>query len=329
MDVANKTLSICIPTFNRSHLLKEGLAYILAAAKGYENKIEIIISDNASTDSTRDVVREFQIKYPFIRYHRNDENIFELNYYVVAGLANGEYIWLFSDDDHMNQEAISVVIKQIKSNYNLIITNYSLWTNDFSKIIKPKVFPFRKDMIFFDHNVLMNTFGLRLGFISCIVMKKDRFCSLPEEEYKPYREYGFPFLYSIYYAVLNQCRAYFITKPLLAQRGCHTNVDRSWWYKYFVTGSSLIFQELQKKGYSENAIHHAKHLVLKNDVLHDISYRKGNSKSLEGIFRLMLPLYKRYWFFWIIITPMIFAPRSFIWVGNKIVNAIRFKGLQK
>ena len=323
MNVANKTLSICIPTFNRSHLLKEGLAYILAAAKGYENKIEIVISDNASTDSTRDVVREFQIKYPFIRYHRNDVNIFELNYYVAAGLAKGEYIWLFSDDDKMNTEAISMVLRSIESGYNLIIINYSLWTNDFSKMIKPKVFPLRKDMIFFDHNVLMNTFGLRLGFISCIVVKKDRFCSLPEEEYKPYREYGFPFLYSIYYAVLNQCRAYFITKPLLAQRGCHTNVDISWWYKYFVTGSSLIFQELQKKGYSENAIHHAKHLVLKNDVLHDISYRKGNSKSLEGIFRLMLPLYKRYWFFWIVIVPMLISPRILIVFANKCVVLVR------
>lgn len=64
-------------------------------------------------------------------------------------------------------------------------------------------------------------------------------------------------------------------------------------------------------------------MVLKDYVMHDISFRKGNSKSLEGIFRLMLPLYKWHWFFWVVIVPMIFLPKSFIWMGNKTVVTLR------
>jgi len=53
-------LSICIPTCNRSRLLHESLTSILNSAKGYEDKIEIVISDNVSTDDTGSVVARFQ-----------------------------------------------------------------------------------------------------------------------------------------------------------------------------------------------------------------------------------------------------------------------------
>lgn len=47
----------------------------MTSVSGYESQIEIIVSDNASTDDTTDIIRSFQTKYPWIRYYRNDSNI--------------------------------------------------------------------------------------------------------------------------------------------------------------------------------------------------------------------------------------------------------------
>ena len=330
MNVANKTLSICIPTFNRASYLRECLESILTSASKYLDHIEIVISDNASTDNTKHVVQGFQDRYSYIRYNRNEENVFDENFFIAASLAKGDYIWIFADDDKMEKGTINEVLSAIDKGHNLIICNYSIWNKDLTKKIKETRYGLKLDMNFHDSNKLLRTFGIGLQFVSSIIIKKDIFLKLPESEYTPFHEYGCSFLLSVYSGIRTYLDAIFISRPLVRYRGFNSNLSETdKWYKYFATGSTLLLEQLQRKGYSSRAIYAAKHKVLKEYIMHDISYRKGNSKSLEGIFRLMLPLYKRYWFFWIIITPMIFAPRSFIWVGNKIVNAIRFKGLQK
>ena len=61
-------LSICIPTFNRSSYLRNTLNSIVSQQEFLSEKVEIIISDNASTDETPDVVKEFTAKYSNIHY---------------------------------------------------------------------------------------------------------------------------------------------------------------------------------------------------------------------------------------------------------------------
>lgn len=320
-------LSICIPTYNRSRLLHVSLTSILNSVKGYEDKIEIVISDNASTDDTGSVIARFQKEYQFIRYHRNEQNVMELNYYVCAGLATGKYIWIYSDDDIMEANAVAEVLNRISQYYNLIIANHSLWTNDFLSAVKQRMFPLEEDITFYNHNTLLSQLGLRLGFISCVIIKRDIFFTLDREDYESYVEYGFPFLFSVYTAVIRECRAHIIAEPIFAQRGANSDgyMDKARWYKCFVTGSSLIFEELIKRGYSKEAVFRAKHSVIKDYVMHDISFRRRNGEKLNGLFSLMLPFYKRHWFFWIVCVPMLFLPKFFICMGNKIVNKLRFR----
>jgi glycosyltransferase involved in cell wall biosynthesis len=89
------TLSICIPTYNRAAYLREAIASVLAQ-EGV--RFEVIVSDNASTDNTTEVVREF--KDASIRYHRSSQNLGPFpNGRKCYELATGKYItWLFDDD---------------------------------------------------------------------------------------------------------------------------------------------------------------------------------------------------------------------------------------
>ena len=54
-------LSICIPTYNRAPFLEKALNYFVELYQ-FSFKYEIVISDNASTDSTREIVDRFIAK---------------------------------------------------------------------------------------------------------------------------------------------------------------------------------------------------------------------------------------------------------------------------
>jgi glycosyltransferase involved in cell wall biosynthesis len=60
----NIKLSIAIPTYNGAKYIREALDSIIAQLDDIDEEPEIVISDNASTDETLEVIREYQKKYP-------------------------------------------------------------------------------------------------------------------------------------------------------------------------------------------------------------------------------------------------------------------------
>ena len=82
-------VSICIPTYNRCTYLKQVLDSYIQEKEVIAGKVEIVISDNASTDATETLAREYQKKYPHIRYFRNAENIIDRNFPLAMSRGNG------------------------------------------------------------------------------------------------------------------------------------------------------------------------------------------------------------------------------------------------
>jgi glycosyltransferase involved in cell wall biosynthesis len=65
-------VSVGVPVYNGERYLAETLASLRAQTL---QDLEIVISDNASTDRTPDICRGFQAMDPRVRYFRNDRNI--------------------------------------------------------------------------------------------------------------------------------------------------------------------------------------------------------------------------------------------------------------
>ncbi|WP_191018024.1 glycosyltransferase family 2 protein [Treponema zioleckii] len=89
-------LSICIPTYNRAEYLEKSLESLVSQPEFAQ--IEVVISDNASTDNTEEVCRSYQKKYPNIVYFRNEENIHDRNFPTALMRANGIYRKLYNDN---------------------------------------------------------------------------------------------------------------------------------------------------------------------------------------------------------------------------------------
>lgn len=96
MENKQPLLSICIPTYNRAEYLEEAI-YNIVTDDAFCDKVEIIISDNASTDNTKQVGEKFANRYSNVHYYRNIENIRDKNFILALQRAKGKYVRLFND----------------------------------------------------------------------------------------------------------------------------------------------------------------------------------------------------------------------------------------
>ena len=95
-------VSICIPTFQRAGQLAPTLARVAEVITngGWQDRVEICLSDNASADDTPAVIAAFQPVGLAVKKFRQGENVgFSRNLRTVAGMARGEYLLFQGDDD--------------------------------------------------------------------------------------------------------------------------------------------------------------------------------------------------------------------------------------
>ncbi len=119
-DNSEVLLSICIPTFNRAAQLDETLKSITnQKIFSKTNKIEIIISDNCSSDGTLFVVNKYKVEHQEkIVYSKNVENIFDKNFEKVLSLANGCFLKLNNDTLINLDGGLEKMLKLIEENLN-------------------------------------------------------------------------------------------------------------------------------------------------------------------------------------------------------------------
>lgn len=166
-------LSICIPTYNREKYLRDTLESIVSQdIFKNTNDVDIVISDNASTDGTRELVEKYLKLYPEkIIYHRNDSNIGFANFEKVLSIADGKFLKLNNDTLLLKPDSLEKMLSYIKNNleeknilffsnnasnigggailysdlnsfikdisyYTTWIGSFGIWKSDFEKVIK-------------------------------------------------------------------------------------------------------------------------------------------------------------------------------------------------
>jgi len=126
-------LSICIPSFNGEKTIENLLESLISQVLHYEDKIEIIINDDLSTDNTLSVSREYSQKFSFIKVYQNDCNLgMDGNFTKSAKAGNGIYVWLSGQDDIFNDGAIAKFFNIIGKHpeIDFIYFNYKVVDDD-------------------------------------------------------------------------------------------------------------------------------------------------------------------------------------------------------
>lgn len=136
-NLRDTLVSACLPVRNGEQTLETVIRAVLA--QDHEH-LELIISDNASTDGTEALCREWAAADKRIVYQRQDRDIGILGNFVhTMQAARGEFFRWIGDDDWIAPNYVSCCLEEFATDHRLlIVTTEILYTRpDGSTFVQP------------------------------------------------------------------------------------------------------------------------------------------------------------------------------------------------
>jgi glycosyltransferase involved in cell wall biosynthesis len=119
MPSSNPLVSVGLPVRNGVDRVEEVVERVLS--QDHQN-LELVISDNASSDETEKVCRRLASADPRIVYHRQAENVGLLNNFIATmRMATGEYFRWVGDDDYLAPNSLSRCLAAFARDDRLIL----------------------------------------------------------------------------------------------------------------------------------------------------------------------------------------------------------------
>ena len=121
------TLSIVVPVYRSAQILPQLVDQIHAemCKEGWVESFELLLVNDASTDSSWEVIRSLALKYTFIKGISLRRNFGQHNA-IMAGLnyVNGDFVILMDDDLQHPPNAIGDMVRALTEGYDVCYTNY-------------------------------------------------------------------------------------------------------------------------------------------------------------------------------------------------------------
>lgn len=126
--------TIAIPTYNRYDLLKISLEKIVNQIENLGNG-ELLVIDDASTDLTVDLLKEYSSKFTFFRYIISAKNNgISKTRNLLLDNAKGKYIIFVDSDVIISDNLIKNHLNILENNPNVICQSQLIITDDLNKI---------------------------------------------------------------------------------------------------------------------------------------------------------------------------------------------------
>jgi len=127
--LAKPLVSVGIPTYNRAPLLRRAIESVLD--QDYDH-IELIISDNASTDDTQALCEEFCRRDSRVQYYRQPVNLgLTANFTAVFEHSSGQFYKWLADDDWIDQTYISHCVRELLQQPELaVVCGLTKWYSE-------------------------------------------------------------------------------------------------------------------------------------------------------------------------------------------------------
>jgi abequosyltransferase len=314
MQPKRPLLTIAIPTYNRARFLEE-LLNCLQPQLSLQPSIELIVSDNASTDETQQLAEKFARNGLLFRYIRNAENIGpDKNFLQCLNLAAGKYVWLLGDDDLLTPDALAQLISLLQQgeetrDFDLVYLSSFGFTGKYelppASLRKDRLGRFAE--VVTDGAYFLEKVNGLIGLISVVVINKDRLVQQSRfaldrliSTYLPQVGWSFPVLHA-------QCRVLYIWERLLAYRSFNSG---GW-------GAAELFG-LRLGGIASEYFDEEPQLAnaLVNGVLRYwlpstiMTIRLENLPTMksENFAQILQPAFSSNWRYWVFIYPIAVFP---------------------
>ena len=324
-------LSICIPNYNRGAFIGETLQSAVDQAGA---EVEIVISDNASTDNSLEVIAAFARRYPNIKYHRVEKNAgFDRNVLKVVELASGEYCWFLGSDDRLEPGAVQAVLAALATYPDLggMSLGYVPYDRELRRpgvAWNPTLGRYDREVLFQDANECFSVLGHYFGFFSAQVVNRQIWREIFQTGVWEKYCAGFVHVFMIGSVLQQRPRWLFLPRICVGWRGGNDQLLQSVGFyerlRFDLEGCSQVFAALLGKNtrvydkiMSTGAAVHTSAMVL-NARLNNIDFKMRI--KLAG---LCWRYYGRYWPFWTNIIPILIAPVPLLRILRQLVRGYK------
>ena len=276
-------LTIGIPTYNRAKRLDKCLKNIYSQI-GDDPLIEVLVSDNCSTDNTCNIVKRYKAKYKNLTYNRNEKNIVQKNFQTVLELAKGKYVELHGDDDYFESNVIYNIVNMIYN--NLGCSMMTLLDEKGDCKIKRGI----------GINEYINNMEQWITFITALIFNKEEYNNLSEKE----KEYNTKYFNQVHFSfrLLSKNPEFCILKGNVYREDCGeeqmnndgSSLDTG---KIFIEDLIDLLNSFKKYGVLDETLKNFKYKLLVNHIIPQICNCKINGRKSN--YQETVDIFKRYY----------------------------------
>ena len=308
-------LSLCIPTYNRARLLEQSLRAILAQiTPALAESVEVVVLDNASSDSTPAVVAQAQSEFPGadLRLVRRVQNIGpDANFCDAPAQTRGLFLYLLSDDDILLPGAVSRLLELIRLHPDL--DAFALNVRSFRESPDEdtrSVYLLSEDCLLQERDMMLVFLSTHVTFLSCIAFRRENVLG---RDYRLFFTTHLAQAYMFLDALAPNRGLYAAKQTYLAQR-----LDNNQGYNFFevfVSNFAVLMQYAAGVGYSPAAAQATlrRHLKYIYHMLLLFKYR-GSFGSIRAnyadAFRRLWQVYGLNGFVFFVLVPIMASPAA-------------------
>lgn len=310
MNAKQPLLSLCIPTYNRAKYLKQSLeSLLLQYGDIVEGKLEIIVSENPSSENAQGVVNEYIDKGLPLRYNRNKENVGAArNFYKLITMACGKYIFLLGDDDVLLPGSLKYLLDVMEQDdWGLIHTWCGKRINEDIEISD-------------NSSKFLEKIGYWITYMSASIFRRDIVAKVENpEQYFNTHFMQIPFYI---YSSIEREKNVFINKQLI-KGGLDAKSNGGYnLFEVFVKNYLTIWQGFVDRGEISKSLYKSikKNMLTKFLVgyIYRVLIRHKNTKKIieseytrggwgiEGAWGILFHYYGRCWYFYVVLLKMLY-----------------------
>ncbi len=117
--MGSPTVTVALPVYNGDQFLRDSIDSVLS--QDYED-FELVLNDNASTDGTETICREYAARDQRVRYQRNDMNVgLAANFNRAFQQSRGRYFKWHAADDLLGQGYLRLCVDVLERDAGVVL----------------------------------------------------------------------------------------------------------------------------------------------------------------------------------------------------------------
>jgi len=121
VSVGSSLVTVALPVLDGARTIARTIESVLTQT---HTDLELVISDNGSTDETQDLCRAYAASDARVAYHRNPTNIGLLNNFCrAAELARGDFVRWIGDSDLLHPDYLARTLERFAEDERRVLVN--------------------------------------------------------------------------------------------------------------------------------------------------------------------------------------------------------------